>query len=106
MPFANENVKYIAAEDVAMHYFPDQLGQGGGASGSGGGGSKTDMAKRMRIFSVSIKQDGDLKTLDEIDKTESGMLMLDYAETEHSTFISEMYSIAPPIRFVGKLSSC
>lgn len=93
MPFANENIKHISAEDVAMHYFPDQL-----QSGS----NKSDMAKRTRIYSVSINHTGDLKTLDEIDQTESGMLLLDFAESEHSTFVAEMYSIAPPIRFVGK----
>ena len=93
MPFAQYNVKHLSGEDVVKHFFPAQAKQDNPA---GGGGKK-------RAFTVSVGSQGEAKNLVEVEEGEAAILLLDYYYDDHASFVSEIYSQAPPILFVGKL---
>ena len=95
MPFAQYNVKHLSGEDVVKHFFPAQAKQDNPA---GGGGKK-------RAFTVSVGSQGETKNLVEVEEGEAAMLLLDYCYDNHASFVSEIYSQAPPILFVGTLST-
>ena len=88
MPFANHNMQYLSGEDIISHYFPERP-------------KKPDDKRRLRTFTVSIDSMGEMKNLAEVEETESAMLLFDYTWQEHSILTEHVYSMAPPIPFIG-----